>query len=151
MLQKSRDLFILMFVCFFVSQQISKWEIEKQLLTTYVAGEQRRSSSSTSALPAHPTGNLSRQAARVEPAQLSHCHCLCYVVIVFVIVFVALSLSLSLALNLCILVKCCISWSQSEETSGQVEKMQVSGEQEMWSILSWRPLQTTWQGLHDGH
>ena len=71
--------------------------------------------------------------------------------LVIVIVFVALSLSLSLALNLCILVKCCISWSQSEETSGQVEKMQVSGEQEMWSILSWRPLQTTWQGLHDGH
>ena len=183
MLQESRDLFILMFVCFFVSQQISKWEIEKQLLTTYVAGEQRRSSSSTCALPVHPPGDLSRQAARVEPAQLCHCHCLCYIVIIFVIVlvtlslylslsllhchclchclcciviifvivFVALSLSLSLALNLCILVKCCISWSQSEETSSQVEKMQVSCEQEMWSILSWRPLQTTWQGLHDGH
>jgi len=40
------------------------------LLAADVAGEQRRSSSSTSALPTHPTGDLSRQAARVEPVHL---------------------------------------------------------------------------------
>jgi len=40
------------------------------LLTTDVAGEQRRSSPSAAALPAHPTESLSRQAARVEPVHL---------------------------------------------------------------------------------
>jgi len=40
------------------------------LFATYVAGEQRRSSSSTCALPVHPTGDLSRQAARIEPVHL---------------------------------------------------------------------------------
>ena len=79
---------------------------------------------------------------------LLHCHCLCHCLCCIVIIFVIVK---PLALNLCILVKCCISWSQSEETSPQLEKMQVSGEQEMWSILSCRPLHTTWHGLHDGH
>ena len=40
------------------------------LLTTDVAGEQRRSSSSTGALSAHPTESLSRQAACIEPVYL---------------------------------------------------------------------------------
>ena len=40
------------------------------LLTTDVAGEQRRPSPSTAALPPHPSESLSRQAARVEPVHL---------------------------------------------------------------------------------
>ena len=40
------------------------------LLTTDVAGEQRRPSPSTAALPPHPSESFSRQAARVEPVHL---------------------------------------------------------------------------------
>ena len=52
-----------------------------------------------------------------------------------------------LALNRCILVRCCISWSQSGRTSPQVEKTQVRGEQETCSVLSCSPLHTVSHGL----